>query len=361
MVVQGVKEHCNFFKYLMILSGTFVLVILIGFLDYVADPYLSFLIFYLIPILLATWFVTCEAGYLILSASFIVWVIDDIHDSPSFGHPIVPYWDLSLKLIFCFIFIRILCFIKELLQRIQRQNEELKKMNQLKTQFVANVSHEVKSPLSILLESLSIVLDGGVGALNTEQRNILQIGKTAIQRLLRLVSDLLDLSKIEAGKFELKIEAIDLGRLLEEVLIAYEQDLLLKKITITKNIPKDLGVLWADRDRLTQVIVNLLANAIKYMSGSGAIVITLKGTPEEVRFEIKDTGLGIAKEYFQKIFDKFERAAFAGKQDGAGLGLPITKDIIELHRGKIWVESEIGKGSLFIFTLPRNLRKPDSV
>jgi signal transduction histidine kinase len=369
--INGIKKHGRFFippsQIPLGLSGrvsislpmfifSLALVIVIGYIDYVTDPYLSFLIFYLVPIFLATWFVTCWTGYFMLFASLIMWVFDDFHSSGSYSHPIVPYWDLILKFVFCYVAIRGICFIKELLRRIQTQNKELDRLNQLKSQFVANVSHEVKSPLAIVRESLSIVLDGEVGEINAEQKEILQVGKAAIDRLLRLVSDLLDLSKIEAGKMELKREEIDFGRVVEEVLVAYGQELSLKQITVTKNIHKDLGFVWGDKDKLTQVVINLLTNAIKYMGGSGSIAITVKGTQEEIRFEISDTGPGIAKENFKKIFDKFERIAFAGKQDGAGLGLPIAKDIIELHRGKIWVESELGKGSTFIFTFPRDFR-----
>ena len=110
--------------------------------------------------------------------------------------------------------------------------------------------------------------------------------------------------------------------------------------------------MWADKDKLTQVVINLLSNAIKYTPDKGNVAVKLEGSEKEIQFEISDTGAGIPKEDYGKIFDKFERIT-AEKQEGTGLGLPIARDIVELHRGKIWVESELGKGSKFIFTLPK--------
>ena len=114
-------------------------------------------------------------------------------------------------------------------------------------------------------------------------------------------------------------------------------------------------MLWADKDKVTQVIVNILSNAIKYTPSGGTIAIKLLGTDNEMRFEISDTGPGIAREDIDKLFNKFERI-FAEKHEGTGLGLSIAKDIVKLHKGKIWVESEIDKGSRFIFTFPRDFK-----
>jgi signal transduction histidine kinase len=166
-----------------------------------------------------------------------------------------------------------------------------------------------------------------------------------------LVSNLLDLSKIEAGKMKLKEEEIHPDVLVEEVLKTYEREILKKQLVLKKEIPSNIGTVVGDRDKLTEVIINLLNNAIKY-TPAGSITIKLAGSATEVRFEIADTGSGIPQEYLGKIFDKFERI-MTEKQEGTGLGLPIAKDIVELHKGKLWVESEAGKGSKFIFTLPR--------
>ena len=246
--------------------------------------------------------------------------------------------------------------LKALYKELDKKNEELKRFDQLKSQFVANVSHEFKNPLATIKESLGIILDGLIGEINPEQKKTLKAGKNNVERLIRLVTDMLDLSKIEAGKMEMRMESLDAAILVSEILISYEGEISKKQITLKKDIPQNIGLIRADRDKLSEVIINLLNNAIKYIPEKGDVAIKLLGTKDSIRFEISDTGPGIRKKDSEKIFDKFERVT-AEKQEGTGLGLPIAKDIVELHKGKIWVESGAGKGSMFIFVLPRNLKK----
>ena len=245
---------------------------------------------------------------------------------------------------------------KRLLRELKEANEKLKEMDRRKSDFVANVSHEFKNPLSIINESLSIVTGGLAGEINAEQKKILETGKKNIERLIRLVTDLLDLAKIEAGKIGMRREQFDIASLTNEILSVYEGEIAKKRLTLKQNIAQGIGSVWADRDKINQVIVNLLNNAIKYTPSGGSVNVKLEKVGDEFRFEISDTGPGIAKEDFAKIFDKFERVT-TERHEGTGLGLPIAKDIVELHKGNIWLESEIGKGSKFIFTLPIDLRK----
>lgn len=246
--------------------------------------------------------------------------------------------------------------IKILYKELEKKNEKLKKFDQLKSQFVGDVSHEFRNPLAVIKESIELVLNGEAGEISPKQKKILGLGKKTLDRLIRLVADLLDLSKIEKGRLELKKEKIDVPLIIDEILTTYERELSKKQITLKKDISQDIGSLWADRDKLSEVLINLLNNAIKYTPNKGGINIKLVGTKKEVCFEISDTGPGIPREYCQKIFDKFERIT-TEKQEGTGLGLPIAKEIVELHGGRIWVESEVGKGSKFIFVLPKDLRE----
>jgi signal transduction histidine kinase len=239
---------------------------------------------------------------------------------------------------------------------LRKANEKLKELDKRKSAFVANVSHEFKNPLAVIKESLEIALDGLVGEMSPQQKEIIIPAKSNIERLIRLVTDLLDLSKIEAGKMEMRRTEFDIVALVNEILSSYERELSKKQLVLKKDIPPGIGLVWADRDKLSEVIINLLNNGIKYTPSPGQLIIKLEGTEKEIRFEISDTGPGIPGEYLEKIFDKFERIT-AEKQEGTGLGLPIAKDIVGLHKGKIWVESEVGKGSKFIFTLPRDLRE----
>ena len=220
--------------------------------------------------------------------------------------------------------------------------------------YLANLtmSHEFKNPLGNMRLSLAYVHDGSAGEINEKQRTVLKIAQKSTERLIRLVTDLLDLSKIEAGKMKLKKERVRIAAVADEVIASNNDELSAKKMVLVKEFSESAGSVWADRDKITEVIINLLSNAIKYTPAGGKITLSLSGTKKEVRFEISDSGPGIAKEDFQKLFDKFERLT-AEREEGTGLGLSITKDIIDLHRGRIWVESELGKGTKFIFTLPR--------
>jgi len=245
--------------------------------------------------------------------------------------------------------------LRALYHELNEKNQRLERFDELKSQFVANVSHEFKSPLFTINESLSVVLDGLLGEVTPEQKKILEGGKNNTERLLRLVMDMLDLSKIEAGKMEIRREKFDMAALVDEILTSHERETRKKHITLKRNLSRRASLIWADKDRISEVVINLLSNAVKYTPKKGTVAVKLTGTKKEIRFEMSDTGEGIQKQDFLKIFDKFKRVT-AEKQEGTGLGLPIAKDIVELHRGKIWVESEIGKGSKFIFVLPKDLR-----
>lgn len=245
----------------------------------------------------------------------------------------------------------ILCVGNDI-SKIKKAEELLKEMNNRKSAFVANVSHEFKNPLGIIKNTLSVVLDGLMGEINEKQKPLLEMAKKNTERLIRLVTDLLDVSKIEAGKMKLKEDSVNIAPLVDEVITGNSADISGKNLTLKKEFSEDTGLVSADKDKITEVITNLLTNAIKYTPAGGKITIKLSGSDKEVRFEISDSGPGIAKKDFYKLFDKFERLT-AERQEGTGLGLSITKDIVELHKGKIWVESELGKGTKFIFTLPR--------
>jgi signal transduction histidine kinase len=250
---------------------------------------------------------------------------------------------------------------KRVVEDLKKDNEQLKKIDQLKSQFVSHVSHEFKSPLCVIKDSISLVLEGVAGEITAKQKEMLSVTKKHTDRLIRLVNDLLDLSKIEAGRMRLNKEKTDIAALVSGILKDYEIEFSKKQLVFTKEIAPDTGLLLADQDKLSEVIINLLDNAIKYSPVGGSISVKLTGDQSAVRFEISDSGREIAKEYQEKIFDKFERIT-ADKEKGTGLGLPISKDIVNLHRGKMWVESPLWKdlpvgqqGSKFIFVLPKDL------
>lgn len=244
--------------------------------------------------------------------------------------------------------------IKILYKELEKMNVELKRLDVAKSQFVAMVSHEFKNPLSIIKENIALVADGVVGEVNSKQKKMLDVCTKTVLRLVRLVIDILDISKIEAGRMDLHYGDVDVRVLIEEIAATSEVNCASKHQELIQKVPSDIGIIHADRDKLSVVIMNVLNNAIKYTPEDGKITISANGSSSEVLFEIADSGPGISEENLWKIFDKYERIG-AEREEGTGLGLPIAREIVTLHKGKIWVESELGKGSRFKFVIPKKL------
>ena len=239
---------------------------------------------------------------------------------------------------------------------LEEQNKKLAKLNDLKSNYVADVSHEFKNPLTVISESIGLILDGTVGAgLEDSQMSLLNLGKKSVERLIRLINDILDLSKIESGGMSIKREQVDLVVLLKDLIGTYKYQIVRKELNIKTIIAPDLGMIWGDIDKLVQVFTNLMSNSIKYTPEKSTITFILKGDKQKVHVEICDTGNGIPQDELPNLFDRYSRVK-AEKQEGTGLGLAIAKEIVDMHKGVIWAESVIGKGSKFIFEIPRDLR-----
>jgi len=239
-------------------------------------------------------------------------------------------------------------------EALKEVNEELEKLNRLKSEFVTMVSHELRTPLTIIKEFANIMFDEIPGKINKRQREYLGIINDNINRLTRLVDNLLDISRIEAHKVELKRELTDIVKLAEIVTSGFDPFAKNKKLEIRRDFPGNKVELYIDKDVISQVFVNLLSNAVKFTE-KGHIVISVVDKEKEVECAVSDTGISISDEDLKKIFGKFEQF---GRLDGpgekgAGLGLAISKSLIELHRGDIRVESKLGRGTRFVFTLPK--------
>ncbi len=227
-------------------------------------------------------------------------------------------------------------------------------MDRMKTEFVSIVSHELRTPLSIVKEGLGLVLDGFVGSVNENQRDLLIIARNNINRLANIINGLLDISKIESGKVELKKDFVDLNSLISELISSFSKHAKDKGLELKVNLPEKQVVLYADAEKLIQIFINLMANALKFTE-KGHVEISIIEKENEVECSVSDTGMGISGGDLHKVFTKFQqfgRVPGAGEK-GTGLGLSIAKALVELHQGKIWMESSLGKGSRFSFTLPK--------
>ncbi len=229
-------------------------------------------------------------------------------------------------------------------------NRKLTELDRVKSDFLSNVSHELRTPLTAIRGAVDTLLRQR----NGDGADFLEIIKKNSDRLIRMVLDLLDFSRIEAGKMEIQFSLIQLSFLAEEVAAFVSNMAGEKKIRICLAVPDSLWV-NADEDRLKQVLINLLSNAIQYSPPGAQVDVSAEEDGEEARVFVRDRGIGIAVEDQEKIFSKFYRIGrgSAARDGGAGLGLAISKGIVEAHGGRIWVKSRPGEGSTFGFSLPR--------
>ncbi len=241
---------------------------------------------------------------------------------------------------------------------IMRDITERKKLERLKEEFAGVVSHELRTPLIPIKEGVSQVLDGLHGDTTKEQRYFLSIVLNEIDRLKRIVNNLLDVFKLEVGKVTIKKEYINIVEVTENVIATFLPRAKKKNIAVKTHYSKGSLKLFADRDRVVQVIGNLLGNALKFTEkGTIAVRITDKG--KAIECSVSDTGKGISKEDLPKLFQRFQQVGRmrSSEESGTGLGLVICKDVVELHKGKMQVTSTLGKGTTFTFTLPKQSPK----
>ncbi len=244
--------------------------------------------------------------------------------------------------------------------------EKLRELDRLKSEFLASMSHELRTPLNSIIGFADVLLEGIDGELNERMEEDVILIRNSGRHLRELIGDILDMSKIEAGMMDLRYEEIDIPSMVRDFeafastqLRTYE-----KELEFTVELGEDVGVIVADRTRFTQVLYNLISNAIKF-TAEGQVTLSLQMDGDQLRVEVSDTGIGIEKENVPIVFEQFRQVdgSLTRQAGGTGLGLPISKSLVELHGGKIWVESEVGEGTTFAFTIPRtgrSLRKRET-
>ncbi|MFH2137495.1 MAG: response regulator [Candidatus Omnitrophota bacterium] len=239
-------------------------------------------------------------------------------------------------------------------QELINSNEKLKQMYAIKSDFTSMVSHELRTPLTAIREGISIVLDGSLGNINEDQKEFLNIAQKNVDRLKRLIDDVLDFSKLESKRMTFKVREDSLEDAIKDVVSTQLSVAKKKGLYLDTKISSDIPLIEFDRDRINQVLNNLVSNAIKFTE-TGGIVISCVNDPEQgvVRVSVEDTGTGISPEDIPKLFQKFQQLGGMDKRKtgGTGLGLAISKQIIEHHGGQITGCSELGKKSEFSFTL----------
>lgn len=230
----------------------------------------------------------------------------------------------------------------------------LKEIDEMKSDFVSTVSHEFRTPLTSMQMSVGLLKDQAVGAINDDQQEMLEVIEEDTERLIRLVNDLLDLSKIESGKIQMDFENVEIEGLVMAAIRPMQRQAEDKGITIEAKLEDKADTVYADPTKIVWILTNLLVNAIRYTPENGKIEVQSNRRANRLFVSVKDNGIGIPKEYHKTIFNKFVQVKdkAATSAGGAGLGLAIVKEIVNAHGGRIWVDSEHGKGSTFTFTLP---------
>ena len=232
--------------------------------------------------------------------------------------------------------------------------EELRKAAQAKPEFIAHMSHELRTPLNVIIGFAELMLDEVPGKINEAQTQSLNDILSSGRHLLDLINDILDLSKIESGKMELKLRNFSLPTMIESMRRVMIPMLTPKKQSLEVYMEEELSMVYADRDKVRQVLLNLLSNSTRFTPDGGELKVEAIRDDGWCRVSVIDNGVGIDSEDCELIFEPFCQLdnPLTEEKGGTGLGLPIARQIVERHGGRIWVDSELGKGSRFTFTLP---------
>ena len=246
--------------------------------------------------------------------------------------------------------------VDERTKELRLLNVELQKAIRVKSDFLTNISHELRTPLTAVMGYCDIFLEKKIGEMNEQQLKFM----TAIQKnsksLLAQINNLLDLSKLEAGKLAISEKDFDFSRLVSEATVSVEPMASKKNISITASLDPAVQTIFGDPDRMEQILINLLDNAIKFTDYGGKITVSSKDLGEKVSISVEDSGIGIKPEDHETIFEKFKQveSILSRRYPGSGIGLAIVKSLVEAHGGNIQVESTPGKGSKFTITIPKH-------
>src|SRR5207249_9512718 len=240
-----------------------------------------------------------------------------------------------------------------LFREIADKSRQLEVASQHESEFLANMSHELRTPLNAIIGFSEVLTDRMFGELNEKQEEYLKDIYASGTHLLSLINDILDLSKIEAGRMELELTDFDLPTALDNALMLVRERAGRRSITLQTSVDERLGQIQADERKIRQVVLNLLSNAIKFTPEGGRIEVGAVPKDGFVEVSVSDTGVSIAPEDQEKVFEEFRQVGTAEKKaEGTGLGLTLCRKFIELHGGRIWVKSEVGAGSTFTFAIP---------
>ncbi len=354
------KKVKDFRKNLLLIVVGLLLLAGVNFLDIWTGPEVSSSFFYLIPVIFFAIFFGSSLGILGSILCSAIWFLTDFYSGRYYSHPVIAYWNAFAEMV---IFMTVALIIVRLAEERRREkedkeallkiNEEVMRLSKIKSDFCAMVSHEIRTPMATIRESIKLIDDGIVGEVSPEQKTYLDITKKNVDRLIRLINEILDFSKLEQGKKHLKFVKENLNQIILESVQFHKPLALEKGIQLISDLDPALPEVLVDVDAMNQVLGNVIGNAIKF-TRAGSVTVASSSREGEVEVTVTDTGCGIEQSHLSRLFQYFEQIIpeYGVKPEGTGLGLAISRRLVELHNGKIWVESELGKGTVIHFTIP---------
>jgi len=317
-------------------------ILLLGVVDHLTGPEISFSIFYLLPISMAAWFVGRRAGIAMSVAGAASWLIADLLAGRAYSHAVIPYWNATVRLGFFLVVSQALSGLKVSRER----QEEL-------SQFVV---HDLRSPLGNVMTGLQAFQEIAVGTMDTTQKDLIQMCLVSCNRMLTLVNSLLDLARLEGGHMPLQLSEVDVKELVEASLKQVTVWAGRKHVALDSDLMAGIQMVYTDSELTMRVLVNLLSNAIKFAPHESVVTVrvTSSDTPM-LTFKVIDQGRGIPKEWADRVFDKFIQVEAHRKGSaavGSGLGLTFCRLAVESLGGHIWLDSQVDTGTTIAFTLP---------
>lgn len=325
-----------------VLALGFLLIVLVGTIDYVTGPEISFSIFYLIPVSLVAWIVGKRSGILISTTGAIAWLMADQLSGHSYSNAAIPYWNAIVRLGFFLVVTYALATLKT----SQERREEL-------AQFVI---HDLRSPLSNIIEGLHVLQDVSGETMDSSQKDLVRMCMISASRLLTLIKSMLDLARLESGRMLLHPGEINVNELVESSLDQVSVWARKNRVVLIPQVRANVQKIFADPVVTERILVNLLSNAIKFSHPDSAVIVRVEPfSPSSIAISITDTGTGISKEWADKVFEKFAQAELGKTRGdvGTGLGLTFCRLAVKAQGGDIWLESEINVGTTITFTLPK--------
>lgn len=318
------------------------LILLLGVIDIVTGYEMSFSIFYLIPVSLAAWTIGKRTGFIIALAAGGMWLIADLLSGHDYSHAAIPYWNTAVRMGF---FLVVTYALAEL-RAAETRKEEL-------SHFIV---HDLRSPLGVVMMGLRTLLELDNENLTPDQEHVLKTSLSSCNRLLVLINSILDLARLESGQMPLQPADVAVGPATCSVIEPLHLWAQQRKVSIVAHVDDGVTSVLADPVLLERILVNLLSNAIKFTrEGTGVTLHVARHEPGMIAFSVQDQGPGIPQEWAGKVFDKFAQTgsgAGTGKRYGSGLGLHFCRLAVEAQGGRIWLESEIDRGTVITFTLP---------